>query len=179
MSNQNVQHFFRQIKAVQKLASFEIQSPKEEVRRNRKTSKTEKVRQANSNMPLLVEGSSLMWNGIIKLALSIAMIVIGDQYNTLDACSFQISQVLEVMGGLMLFNAILFIILGLAFCTETIDCGAICAIVVTCLAQFGVQIWASVVVFGKSLDFKFLFPFKVIVYKSCSELFLLSVWERP
>ena len=127
---------------------FEIQSLKEEVRRKRKTSKTEKVRQANSNMPLLVEGSSLICNGIIKLALSIAMIVIGDQYNTLDACSIQISQVLEVMGGLMLFNAILFIILGLAFCTETIDCGAICAIVVTWLAQFGVQIWASVVVFG-------------------------------
>ena len=76
------------------------------------------------------------------------MIVVGDQYNTLDACSFQISQVLEVMGGLMLFNAILFIILGLAFCTETIDCGAICAIVLTWSVQFGVQIWASVIVFG-------------------------------
>ena len=99
-------------------------------------------------MPLRLLDPTLISNGIIKLALSIAMIVIGDQYNTLDACSFQISQVLEVMGGLMLFNAILFIILGLAFCTETIDCGAICAIVVTCLAQFGVQIWASVIVFG-------------------------------
>jgi hypothetical protein len=76
------------------------------------------------------------------------MIDVGDQYNTLDACSFQISIVLEVMGITMLFNAILFFILGLAFGTKTIDCGAICAIVVTCLAQFGVQIWASVVVFG-------------------------------
>ena len=64
-------------------------------------------------MPQL--GYSLMCNGIIKLALSIAMIVIGDQYNNLEACSIQISQVLEVMGGLMLFIAILDIMVGLAF----------------------------------------------------------------
>ena len=108
----------------------------------------EKVRQANSIMPLL-HGPTLMCNGIIKLALSIAMIVIGDQYNNLEACSIQISQVLEVMGGLMLFIAILDIMLGLAFGTEAVECGTICAIVVvTRLAQFGVQIWASVVVFG-------------------------------
>ena len=134
--------FFRQIKAVQKLASFEIQSLKEEVRRNRKTSKMEKfVKQT---------GSILMCYGIITLPLSIAMIVIGDQYNTLDSCSIQISQVLEVMGGLMLFLAILYIIVGLAFGTEAnVECGTLWAIVdVTGLAQFGVLIWASVVVFG-------------------------------
>ena len=105
-------------------------------------------------MPQL--GYSLMCNGIIKLALSIAMIVIGDQYNNLEACSIQISQVLEVMGGLMLFIAILDIMVGLAFGMEAVECtglelecGTIYAIVVvTRLAQFGVQIWASVVVFG-------------------------------
>ena len=97
-------------------------------------------------MPELVQ----MGTGIIQLALSIAMIVIGDRYNTLDSCSIQISQVLEVMGGLMLFIAILEIMVGLVFCTEAIDeCGTICAIiVVTSLAYCGVLIWASVVVFG-------------------------------
>jgi hypothetical protein len=132
------------------LASFEIQSPKEEVRRNRKTSKTEKVRQANTIMPP-IDGSTWICNGIgiILLPLSIAMIVIGDQYNTLDSCSIQISQVLEVMGALMLFQAILLTMLGLAFGTEAVECGTLWAmVVVTGLAQFGVQIWASVVVFG-------------------------------
>ena len=86
-----------------------------------------------------------MYTGIIQLPLSIAMIVIGDQYNTLDSCSIQISQVLEVMGGLMLFNAILNIMVGLAFGTDAV---ALWPFVVTGLAQFGVQIWASVVVFG-------------------------------
>ena len=93
----------------------------------------------------------MMCNGMIHLPLSIAMIVIGDQYNTLDSCSIQISQVLEVMGGLMLFLAILDIMVGLAFGT-TVDFE--CPIVVVTglaalsLAEFGVQIWASVVVFG-------------------------------
>jgi hypothetical protein len=105
------------------------------------------------------------------------MIAIGDQYNTLDSCSIEgVSKVLEVMGGLLLFIAILYIMVGLSFCTA-VECGTVCAVascpivVITGLAQFGVQIWASVVVFGKSLDLKFIFPFKVIVYKSCSELF--------
>ena len=88
-----------------------------------------------------IDGSSLMCNGIITLPLSIAMIVIGDQYNTLDSCSIQISQILEVMGALMLFQAILYIIVGLAFGTEAVECGTLWAIVVvTGLAQFGVLI---------------------------------------
>ena len=91
------------------------------------------------------------------------MIVVGDQYNTAESCSIEgVSKVLEVMGGLLLFIAILYIMVGLSFCAGVecstgVDCGTICTIascpiiVVTCLAQFGVQIWASVVVFGKSL----------------------------
>ena len=64
-----------------------------------------------------------------------------------------VSKVLEVMGGLLLFIGILFIMIGLSFCTA-VECGTICGIaslpimVVTGLAQFGIQIWASVVVFG-------------------------------
>ena len=96
-----------------------------------------------------IDGLTLMCNGIIQLPLSIAMIVIGDQYNTLDSCSIQISPILEVMGALMLFHAILYIMVGLAFGTEAVECGTLWAIVVvTGLAQFGVLIWASVVVFG-------------------------------
>ena len=85
------------------------------------------------------------------------MIAVGDQYNTLESCSIEgVSKVLEVMGGLLLFIAILYIMIGLSFCTS-VECGTICAvascpiIVVAAFAQFGVQIWASVVVFGKSL----------------------------
>ena len=67
-----------------------------------------------------------------------------------------VSKVLEVMGGLLLFIAVLYIMVGISFCTA-VECGTICAvascpiIVVAGLAHFGVQIWASVVVFGKSL----------------------------
>ena len=94
--------------------------------------------------------------GIIQLPLSIAMIVIGVQYNTLETCSIEeMSTVLKVMGGLLLFVAILNIMqgLGLLFCASekwfTICVIASSPIVfVTCIAQFGVQIWASVVVFG-------------------------------
>ena len=85
------------------------------------------------------------------------MIAVGDQYNTLESCLIEgVSKVLEVMGGLLLFIAILYIMIGLSFCTA-VECGTICAvascpiIVVAAFAQFGVQIWASVVVFGKSL----------------------------
>ena len=72
-----------------------------------------------------------------------------------------VSKVLEVMGGLLLFIAILYIIIGLSFCAA-VECGTICGIaslpimVVTGLAQFGIQIWASVVVFGMYFKF-FLF----------------------
>ena len=70
-----------------------------------------------------------------------------------------VSKVLEVMGGLLLFIAILRILVGLTFCTATtaqivphstaVQSVASCPfVVVTGLAQFGVQIWASVVVFG-------------------------------
>ena len=90
---------------------------------------------------------------------SIAMIVVGDQYNTLDTCSIEgVLKVLEVMGGLLLFIAILNIMIGLSFCTA-VECGTICGIaslpimVVTGLAQFGIQIWASVVVFGMSFNY--------------------------
>ena len=91
------------------------------------------------------------------------MIVVGDQYNTAESCSIEgVSKVLEVMGGILLFIAILYIMVGLSFCAGVecvtgVNCGTICTIascpiiVVTCLAQFGVQIWASVVVFGKFL----------------------------
>ena len=85
------------------------------------------------------------------------MIAVGDQYNTLESCSIEgVSKVLEVMGGLVLFIAILNIMIGLSFCTG-VECGTICSvalcpiILVTALAQIGVQIWASVIVFGKSL----------------------------
>ena len=87
---------------------------------------------------------SLMCNGICLLPLSIAMIVIGDQYNTLDSCSIQISQVLEVVGGINLFIAIFYIMVGLAF-DKTVEFPIS---VVTCLARLGVKIWAYVVVFG-------------------------------
>ena len=46
---------------------------------------------------------------------------------------------------------------GLAFGTEAVECGTLWAIVVvTGLAQFGVLIWASVVVFGayKTWDYE-------------------------
>jgi hypothetical protein len=89
--------------------------------------------------------SAMMSIGILKLPLSIAMIVIGDQYNTLDSCSIEgVSTVLEVLGGLSLFIAILYILVGL---TDS-SVASFPFIVVACLAQFGVQIWASVVVFG-------------------------------
>ena len=72
------------------------------------------------------------------------MIVIGDHYNTLDSCSIQISQVLEVMGGLALFIAIVYIIVGLA--CDTTDPIKVLEFVAG-LAQFSVRIRASVVVF--------------------------------
>ena len=85
------------------------------------------------------------------------MIAVGDQFNTSESCSIEgVLKVLEVMGGLVLFIAILNIMIGLSFCTG-VECGTICSvafcpiILVTCLAQVGVQIWASVVVFGKFL----------------------------
>ena len=131
------------------MLSFDTQSLKEEVRRKRKTSKTEKVRQAEFKLSLSKENyssimPSMMCNGILILPISIAMIVIGDQYNPLDSCSIQISQVLEVMGGLALFTAIFYIMVGLA-CDTTVEFPIK---VVTGLAHFGVRIWASVVVFG-------------------------------
>ena len=80
------------------------------------------------------------------------MIVIGDHYNTLDSCSIQISQVLEVMGGLALFIAIVYIIIGLA-CDFTVENPIKIFEVVAGLTQFSVRIWASVVVF-RFVDFK-------------------------
>ena len=54
------------------------------------------------------------------------MIVVGDQYNTAESCSIEgVLKVLEVMGGLVLFIAILNIIIGLSFCTG-VECGTIC-----------------------------------------------------
>ena len=93
--------------------------------------------------------------GSIQLPLSIAMIVIGVQNNTLESCSIEkISTVLKVNGGLLLFVAILKILQGLsAFCASEkwfnfwlIASSPI--LIVTGIAQIGVQIWASVVVFG-------------------------------
>ena len=90
------------------------------------------------------------------------IIVIGDHYNTLDSCWIQISQVLEVMGGLSLFIAIVYIIVGLA-CDTTDKLPRIILIwlpnpikvleFVAGLAQFSVRIWASVVVF-RFVDFQ-------------------------
>ena len=94
--------------------------------------------------------------GIIQLPLSIAMIVIEAQNNTSESCSIEeILTVLKVMGGLLLFVATLNIMQGLCagFCASE-KWFKICAmaslpiVVVTGLAQFAVQIWASVVVFG-------------------------------
>ena len=91
---------------------------------------------------------------IIQLPLSIAMIVIGAQKNTSESCSIEgISTVLKVMGGLLLFIAILNIMQGLSvYAAEkwaTMCQIASCPIIVVAgLAQLGVQIWASVVVFG-------------------------------
>ena len=68
----------------------------------------------------------------------------------------EVSKVLQVVGGLSLFIAILYIMVGICGKTcSAVECCRICAlascpvIVVAGLAQFGVQIWASVVVFGK------------------------------
>ena len=67
----------------------------------------------------------------------------------------EVSKVLEVVGGLSLFIAILYIMVGICgYTCSAVECCRICAlascpvIVVGGLAQFGVQIWASVVVFG-------------------------------
>ena len=94
---------------------------------------------------------------IIQLPISIAMIVIGLQKNNSESCSIEgISTVLKVMGGLLLFIAILNIMQGLSIyaAEKWAIMGQIASgpngpiIVVTGLAQLGVQIWASVVVFG-------------------------------
>ena len=71
----------------------------------------------------------------------------------------EVSKVLEVTGGILLFISVLYIMVGLyriGFCTAVVS-GTFClvaswsVIVVAGWAQIGVQIWASVVVFSKSL----------------------------
>ena len=98
-------------------------------------------------------GSLGLCYGIVQLPLSITMVAIGHQYNDEDLCKFDAPKALLVMGAIGLFIAILYILMGLSFCGHE-NFGAICAIasipiiVVTSLVQFGVQIWASVVIFG-------------------------------
>ena len=86
--------------------------------------------------------------GILQLPLSITMVAIGHQYNDEEFCKFDAPKALLVMGAIGLSIAILYILMGFC-CNENLGC-TICTIVVTSLVQFGVQIWASVVIFGMS-----------------------------
>ena len=92
------------------------------------------------------------------------MIAIGVHYNSLESCSIEgISKVLEVLGGISLFNAFLWlfgcqiILLGLHYCEPEFPWSLFFPLpqfvigLIIQLVQFGVQIWASVVVYGKSL----------------------------
>ena len=91
--------------------------------------------------------------GILQLPLSITMIAIGHEYNDEEFCKFDAPEALLVMGAIGLFISILYILMGLSF-YENENFGAICTlaslpiILVTSLVQFGVQIWASGVIFG-------------------------------
>ena len=54
--------------------------------------------------------------GILQLALNIATVAIGHQYNDEDSCHFEVSKSLLVMGGIGIFIAFLYILTGFSFC---------------------------------------------------------------
>ena len=92
-----------------------------------------------------------MYNGIWQLPLSLAMLAIGFHFDHLEYCSINcVASVLKAMGFVMIMFATICICTAFStFCDQVPpDYTTDSIITITVIIQFGLQIWASIVVFG-------------------------------
>merc|ERR1711971_1523574 len=96
-----------------------------------------------------------MYNGIWQLPLNLTMIAIGFHFDHLEFCSIDcVTSVLKAMGFVMGFFATICICTAFStFCDQgeievCYPCTTDLIIIFTAIIQFGLQIWASVVVLG-------------------------------
>ena len=94
-----------------------------------------------------------MYNGLCQLPLSLAMLAIGFHFDHPKFCSINnVSLVLKPMGFVMITFATFCICTAFStFCDQdAIVCSIESIIILTGVVQFGLQIWASIVVLGKT-----------------------------